>query len=188
MEVLKLILKYILNNIIAFIALLFSIFNIIYNYKNNKSNIQIELKSSKYYHDLEMYGPEGVQFIDIYVPITIKNKSSKANAIIGFSIMLNELTISNDVKKDGLKREYFSKKVGDYSYSSINFGEPFQTYKPIKIEGYQTIEGYIKFTVENESQSISEGLLIVKTTRKNITKKIKFERIENDYWKLYDKK
>ena len=177
-----------INKIIEFIRsfnidILFSIITLflsIYSIWKQRAKILVESLHGNYYIDYskgtDKYGNDYIEMLPF---VRIINQSQLPISIYSIEIILNS---SKRIFK--LKESY--KKINEIEFYDNNNYETVVMKKildfsnPINLEAFQLIDGYLDYWVIGNIKDLESAKILIKTSRKNYIKKIRFNEIDSN--------
>lgn len=178
-----------MNKIIEFIRLfnidilinIITLFISFYAIWKQKAKVVVDTLNGHYFIDYSRGTDEyGNDYIELLPFIRIINKSQLPISIYSIEIILK------NKKKLFKRRESYRniKEIEFYDFKNdgrIIYEKILDFKEPINLEAFQLIEGHLDYWVNGNIKDLEGAKILIKTSRKNYIKKIKFNEINSEF-------
>ena len=162
--------------IIDIITLILSMYAVL----KQRAKLLIETLNGNYFIDYskgtDKYGNE---YIEILPFVRIINQSQLPISIYSIEIILDNSKKTFKIKesyKKVKKIEFYNRKNSE----TLVIKNILDFSNPINLEAYQLISGYLDLWINGSIKDLENAKILIKTSRKNYIKKIKFKEIDSD--------
>ena len=178
-----------INKIIEFIRLfnidilinIITLFLSIYSIWKQRAKIVFDKLNGKYFIDYsrgtDKYGND---YIELLPFIRIINKSQ-----LPISIYSIEIILRNNKKLFKTRESYETiKEIEFYNVKNtetIIYKKILDFKEPVNLEAFQLIDGHLDYWVNGNIKDLEGAKILIKTSRKNYVKKIKFNEIDSEF-------
>lgn len=178
-----------MNKIIEFIRLfnidilinIITLFISIYAIWKQRAKIMFDTLNGHYFIDYSRGTDEyGNDYIELIPFIRIINKSQ-----LPISIYSIEIILRNNKKLFKSRESYeIIKEIEFYNLKNneiIIFEKILDFKVPINLEAFQLIDGHLDYWINGNIEDLEGAKILIKTSRKNYIKKIKFNEIDSGF-------